>query len=89
MSSDAAGADSSVLATLLDIEAQEFLLTYWDHKPYLRQGSSDADAASPFQSLLCLEDMDELLEYLHSKVKIGHVCLFCNRTFRSSYLILQ
>ena len=61
MSSDAAGADSSVLATLLDIEAQEFLLTYWDHKPYLRQGSSDADAASPFQSLLCLEDMDELL----------------------------
>ena len=36
-----------------------------------------------------IEDMDELLEYLHSKVKIGCCCLFCNRTFRSSQACQQ
>lgn len=36
-----------------------------------------------------IEDMDGLLEYLHSKVKIGCCCLFCNRTFRSSHACQQ
>lgn len=79
-------ADHAALSRLLgpDMTPEQFLTTIWDHSPWLRRGAPASNQA-PFDGLLTLEDMDELLMRARLPGSQAELLLFENLKSVSTY----
>ena len=79
-------ADHAALSRLLgpDMTPEQVLTTIWDHSPWLRRGAPASNQA-PFDGLLTLEDMDELLMRARLPGSQAELLLFENLKSVSTY----